>query len=197
MKQGKQSNLAASIHQRLLNISRQQLWDFNLLLTRYVIERLLYRLSCSRFQNRFVLKGAMLFVLWEMPVSRPTRDLDLLGFGDTTEQSLQQCFAEICQQDVETDGLEFAADTIHISQILNDEEYVGQRIELLAHLGKARIPLQAAQWAAFIRRTRIDVGDHTLATIVPILDGFLSPVLKSVANQQSFAACWSAGGPWQ
>lgn len=73
MKQGKQSNLAVSIHRRLLNISRQQLLDFNLLLTRYAIERLLYRLSCSRFQNRFVLKGAMLFVLWEMPVSRPTR----------------------------------------------------------------------------------------------------------------------------
>ena len=103
MKQGKQSNLAVSIHQRLLNISRQQLLDFNLLLTRYAIERLLYRLSCSRFQNRFVLKGAMLFVLWEMPVSRPTSDLDLLGFGDNSAQSLQQCFAEICQQEVETE----------------------------------------------------------------------------------------------
>ena len=61
----------------------------------------------------------------------------------------------------------------------------------------AEHPFKAAQWKAFLRRTQLDVGEHTLATIIPMLDGFLSPLLKAVANHQPFTAFWSAGGPWK
>jgi hypothetical protein len=74
-------NIAASVRQRLMNKAREQKEDFNLVLIRYALERLLYRLSLSPYQDRFVLKGAMLFQVWSGQVHRPTRDLDLLGHG--------------------------------------------------------------------------------------------------------------------
>jgi hypothetical protein len=62
-----------------MELARKQGEDFQLVLTRYVIERLLYRLSRSEHGRQFVLKGAMLFRLWGDQPHRPTRDLDLLG----------------------------------------------------------------------------------------------------------------------
>lgn len=76
-------NLSASIRQRLLNIAHEQNIDFGILLTNYVIERLLYRLSSSAHSDRFILKGAMLLRVWSGLTVRPTRDLDLLGFGNS------------------------------------------------------------------------------------------------------------------
>ncbi len=75
------ANLPASIHQRLLNLSVSRSEDPNLTLTRFALERLLYRLAQSQFSDQFILKGAMLFSLWAESPHRPTRDLDLLGFG--------------------------------------------------------------------------------------------------------------------
>jgi hypothetical protein len=80
----KPKSLAAAVRQRLLNLSRTTGEDFQLLLTRYALERLLYRLSASEHAGRFVLKGAMLFALWTGRMHRPTRDLDLLGFGENS-----------------------------------------------------------------------------------------------------------------
>ena len=65
-------NVGASVRARLQR-SRDQRIDFQILLTRYALERLLYRLSRSEHRNRFVLKGAMLFVTWVKAPSRPTR----------------------------------------------------------------------------------------------------------------------------
>ena len=73
------TNLPASIRQRLLNLSRDRGEDFNLTLTRYGTERLLYRLSQSKRADDFVLKGALRLSLWTGRLQRPTRDLDLLG----------------------------------------------------------------------------------------------------------------------
>jgi len=68
-------DLAASVHRRLLNIGLDTGDSLDLLFSRYAIERLLYRLSLSPYANQFVLKGALLFVVWQMPDHRPTRDL--------------------------------------------------------------------------------------------------------------------------
>ena len=74
-------NLAASVRARLKNHADQSKLDFNLVLTRYGLERLLYRLSVSKQSSNFLLKGALLFSLWYDTLHRPTRDADLLGFG--------------------------------------------------------------------------------------------------------------------
>ena len=136
------SDLIASIRQRLLNRSRAQAEDFSLTLSRYGIERLLYRLAQSAYADQFVLKGALLFVVWTGQTYRPTRDLDLAGFGDSSPDRLRQIFSELCRLAVEADGLEFEPDSIRIAEIRETQEYPGQRVRLTARLGQAEIPLQ-------------------------------------------------------
>lgn len=83
MKRTDQANLAASVRQRLLNLRRERKEDFNLILSQYAIERLLFRLSQSTLVNQFVLKRATLFAEWTGKLHRPTQDIDLLGYGDS------------------------------------------------------------------------------------------------------------------
>lgn len=134
-------NLTASVRQQLLNRAREKGEDFNLVLTRYALERLLYRLAQSQYADRFVLKGAMLFAVWANRVYRPTRDLDLLGYGDSSQQMLTKVFQEICLTDVEPDGLAFDAGSVRMSEIREDQEYGGCRVQLVAYLANAQINL--------------------------------------------------------
>lgn len=135
-------DLAASVRQRLLNWGQREQLDFQYVLTRYGIERLLYRLSRSPFSDRFVLKGAMLFVAWEGWSPRPTRDVDLLGRGEHNADQLRSVFEAICRLEVEPDGLVFHPDTVKVADIREDQAYGGQRVQLRASLGLARIDVQ-------------------------------------------------------
>jgi len=131
-----------SVRQRLLNRSRETGEDYNLLLTRYAVERLLYRLSQSEHADAFVLKGAMLFTVWTGALHRPTRDLDLLGFGDPSEERLVDVFRNICDQAVDNDGMIFDANSVTAAPIRDEHAYAGIRLRLAAKLGNARINLQ-------------------------------------------------------
>ncbi len=135
-------NLASSVRQRLLIQTREKGEDFNLILTRYALERLLYRMAQSQYADRFVLKGAMLFAVWSNQIYRPTRDLDLLGYGDSSQQTLRKIFQEICLTDVEPDGLVFDKSSIRMSETREDQEYGGCRVQLLSYLANAQINLQ-------------------------------------------------------
>ncbi len=108
----RRGNMAASVRRRLLNRARELREDFGLLLTRYGTERLLYRLGESEYASAYVLKGAMLFPLWGIDEHRPTRDADLLGFGDSTIEHLAEVFRTVCRMDVEDDGLNFDQQSI-------------------------------------------------------------------------------------
>lgn len=134
--------VAQSIRQRLLNRSRETGEDYNLLLTRYAIERLLYRLSQSEHANDFVLKGAMLFTVWTGALHRPTHDLDLLGFGDPSEERLVGVFRNVCDQAVDDDGMSFDANTITATSIRDEHAYAGNRLRIEAKLGNARLNVQ-------------------------------------------------------
>ena len=109
--------------------------DFNLLLTRYAIERFLYRLTQSPYADQFVLKGAMLLQIWLPEAGRPTRDLDLLGFGDVSAGRLRRIFEAVCDQLVVADGCRFHADSLTVAAIRAEDEYGGQRVSLNGHLG--------------------------------------------------------------
>lgn len=93
----RQGNMAASVRQRLLNLARERGENFDYLLTRFGLERLLYRLANSPYRDRFILKGAMLFLLWGMDEHRPTRDADFLGFGENDTENLVAIFQEVCR----------------------------------------------------------------------------------------------------
>jgi len=138
----KDENSASSVRQRLINLSKERGEDPNLVFIRYAIERLLYRLSCSKQANKFVLKGAMLLSTWAEKPHRPTKDLDLLGFGDASAEVLRAIFGEICNVTVVPDGMMFNPDSIQITEIREDIEYPGQRIKLESRLGNARINIQ-------------------------------------------------------
>ena len=137
-----QRRVAASVKQRLLNYSRDHGEVFNLVLLRFAIERLLYRLTQSPHADAFVLKGAMLFAAWTGKPHRPTQDVDLLGFGDPSTERLASVFRQIAIVEVEPDGLTFDAASVQVEPIREEAIYDGLRVRLLAFLGTARIPLQ-------------------------------------------------------
>lgn len=141
-KPGRSRNLAASVRQRLLDLAHANGEDFQQLLVRYALERLLYRLSCSVHRERFVLKGALLFRLWFNLEHRPTRDADFLGMGDAEPQALLAVFRELIAVEDLADGLEFLGDTLQALPIRKDAGYPGVRISLFATLDRARIPVQ-------------------------------------------------------
>ena len=122
---------------------RKEGGDFQALLERYALERLLYRLSQSPHADRFVLKGAQLFALWAGTAHRPTRDVDLLGYGDSSAEALHAIFAELAQlPDMPDDGLVWNASTLQVSPIRKQAEYGGMRLCWLALLHGAQIRVQ-------------------------------------------------------
>jgi hypothetical protein len=134
-------NIAASVRTRIKNKAKIEQVDFVYLLTRYALERLLYRLAVSDHKDHFLLKGALLFDLWyEVPL-RPTRDIDLLGFGLAEIPHLLQVFEDLCSIVVE-DGIEFIASTIKAEEIRKESNYSGIRIKLLGLIDGTRCDVQ-------------------------------------------------------
>ncbi|MHB1096228.1 MAG: nucleotidyl transferase AbiEii/AbiGii toxin family protein [Gemmatimonadaceae bacterium] len=134
--------LPVSIQVRLARHARELGMDPNRVLSRFAAERFLYRLSRSPFAERFVLKGALLMLIWLGETVRSTRDADLLGLGEITPQSLEQMLADVCRAEVEPDGLEFLPSSIRVSAIRVEDAYGGLRATLEARLGKARLRVQ-------------------------------------------------------
>ena len=165
------TNKAASIRQKLLNLSRERGESFDFVLQQYAIQRLLYRLSVSEYHDQFLLKGAMLFSVWTGDLHRPTKDIDLLGFGSNDTDVLVNDFKVICAIEAD-DGLIFDIESIQGVLIKEDSLYQGVRVTGFAHLEKAKIGLQ------------VDTGfgdavtpNARLATIPSFLD-FPAPIMK-------------------
>ena len=175
------ANLAHSVHVRLLALAKREGIDFNVLLSRYVIERFLYRLSRSKHRDRFVLKGAMLFAVWMRRPHRSTRDLDLLGLGDLSEAVVPDIFREIFAVPVEADGVVFDPQSIEVSDIRPQDEYRGRRVRVTAHLGTARLRLQVD----------IGIGDALTPAAqevtYPVLLDMPAPKLKAYARETVIA----------
>ncbi len=177
MKKTKVSNTPASVHHRLLTLAKAREEDLSLVMKRYGIERFMYRMSRSPYRDQYVLKGAMLFPLWKMRIYRPTRDLDLLSYGEASEEILKERFRKICTIEVEEDGLIFDPDSISIEDIREDQEYPGQRVQLITQLGKVPINLQ------------IDVGFGDVVvpeaemTVYPTLLDFPAPRIRAYPKE--------------
>lgn len=133
-------NVGASVRQRLLNLAHARGQPLELLLTRYALERLLHRLSLSPYRERFVLKGALLLTTWFDEPHRATRDLDLLGFGDPSDDALLTAFREVMTIGVD-DGIAFDSAGLQIQSIREDMQYGGSRLRTTAALAGARIPV--------------------------------------------------------
>lgn len=297
--------LPVSIQVRLARHARAIGMDPNLVLARFGLERFLYRLSRSDHADRFVLKGALMMLVWLGETLRPTRDADLLGFGDLSGRSLTSIFEEICVIAVEPDGLEFLPASIRVAPIRPEDAYGGMRVTLEGRLGKARLRVQLdvgigdavtpepewleypgmlqlprprlrayrpettiaeklhamvvlgeansrmrdffdifaladrrpfdgrplaeairatferrrtaipaeppialtadfaeiegkrAQWAAFVRRNRIETAPADLRLAITGIAAFVGPALAASARGTAFTGSWTPGGPWR
>jgi len=130
-------NVAESVRARLRKHARDIKQDFNLVLTRYAIERLLYRVSISTHADKFLLKGALLFDLWFDIPHRPTRDIDVLVFGASELPHLENIFKDMCAHKVD-DGVIFLPDSVHATAIRADAHHTGARVVLLGIIDSAQ-----------------------------------------------------------
>jgi hypothetical protein len=145
------------------------------------MERFLYRLSVSPHADRFLLKGALLLTAWQAPISRPTMDIDLLGWTDNDIDAIVDLMRDVAQFDVEDDGIVFDPSTFSGGAIREDADYAGVRTRFTGHVAAARVPMQ------------IDIGFGDVVTPGPeqlnyptILD-FPAPVLSGY-NRETVVA---------
>ena len=174
------SNVAASVRQRLLNLSQKRREEFQSLLVRYANERLIYLLAVSAHADDFILKGAMLLYAWSPYPFRATQDVDLLGRGEITAGRLADVFRGLCTMKVADDGLVFQSDSVRVSLIRQEDEYGGLRVKLQARLTAARIELQ------------VDVGVGDAVTRPSLIDyptllDFPAPRLRAYSRETSVA----------
>ena len=133
-------NRAASVKQRLLNMARAQGRGFDILLVRFALERLLFRLSRSAYRDSYILKGGMLVTQWLDHDNRETRDADFLGFGEADAETIKAVFAEIMAI-ANDDGLDFETSALTATAIREEMEYGGIRLKTSAYLERTRIPV--------------------------------------------------------
>jgi predicted nucleotidyltransferase component of viral defense system len=142
MNERRLTNVAASVRQRLLNRARASDRPFSELLQYFAMERFLFRLSHSPHADGFVLKGGLMLVAWDVSLTRPTKDIDLLGHGANDVERIVAVVKELCSQDVDPDGMEFDPDSVRGERIAEDTDYVGVRVRFLGYLGTARVSMQ-------------------------------------------------------
>ena len=181
------TNNAASIHQRILNKAVAEHRPFNELLQYYAIERFLYRLGESPHSKQFVLKGALVFLAWQAPLTRPTRDMDFLGYTNNSVDHLVQIVQEICTQTVEADGMVFDPTSVQGERIKEEADYQGVRVSFLGFLGNAKTPM------------RLDVGFADIVTPNPdelelptILDNMSKPCIRAYPPETVIAEKFQA-----
>lgn len=179
-------NLAASVHARLTEIARRTGRPFQELLQYYAMERFLYRLSKSPHAARFVLKGALMLRVWDAPMARPTKDIDLLGRLENSLENLSTLVREVCALEVEPDGLVFRPATVKSEPIREEADYEGVRIRFDGLLARARIAMQLD----------VGIGDVIVPGPVeiayPTLLDFPAPRLKGYPRETAIAEKFEA-----
>jgi len=179
-------NIAASIKERLRNVSIQSGKDFQSVIRQYVQERFLYRLSKSIYSNNLILKGALLFIAYEISRNRPTRDIDFLGLKIPNEiDDIVEVIKEILAIKIE-DGLRFDSDSVEAEYITEDVDYKGIRIKFYVFLENSR------------ERMQLDIGFGDKITAGPVeiefptLLDFPAPKLKVYSIETTIAEKFEA-----
>ena len=136
------ANIPASVKSRLLNISDETKTPYIEILQYYGIERFLYRFSKSKYNGKFILKGALMFAVWNVDGRRKTLDVDFLGrYGNTVEE-ITAVVKEVCGIKTGDDGIIFDPQTVTAVKIKENADYSGVRARFMGHIALTRIPLQ-------------------------------------------------------
>ncbi len=180
------TNLPASVHDRLLTLARAQGIQYQEALQYFAMERFLYRLSRSTHARSFVLKGALMLRVWQIPQSRLTRDIDLLGFTDNSTDNLAAVVRDVCLTPVLDDGLTFEVETVNAQPIRERADYEGVRVTFVAHLGKSVLPMQIDIGFADAITPAPEVIDY------PVLLDFPAPRLRAYPRETTVAEKFQA-----
>ena len=197
-------NIAASVKARLLDVARKERQPFDVLLVRFALERLLYRLSISPLRDQFILKGGLLVGLWLEDSNRVTRDADFLAFGDASAERLIADFRAIMSMET-ADGLAFETEALTARPIREATEYGGMRLSTTAYLDRTKIPITidlgfgdavAEPAAASIFPTLLDFPDPEIRVYTPatvIAEKFQAVVALGIANgrMKDFHDLWA------
>lgn len=214
-------NLAASVRQRLLDLARSRNEDFGLILVKYGLERILYRLSRSKHRDTFVLKGALLFELWIKHTYRATRDADFLAHGDNSPERFVGIFKELCVIEVEpmvklgiaNSRMKDFYDLEVLSRNLDfDGKMLGEAIRKTFERRGTELPAggtpvaftsefyndtnKKKQWAAFGTRNATYVTKTELKEVVENIGYFLTPVARALLDGVPFTKRWESGRHW-
>lgn len=120
-----------SIRTKLLNVAKKEDVFYQTILTRYFQERLLYRVSQTKYRNNFYLKGGALMYAYEQFAARPTLDIDFLGKNISNEgPSIVAAFKEICSVPYDEDGVVFDTNNITSQNITEFKDYHGIRLSI-------------------------------------------------------------------
>jgi len=186
MTERKITNLPASIRQRLLKVAQASNRPFQEVLQYYAMERFLFRLSVSSHVEKFILKGALMMTAWGAPATRPTRDIDLLGYVPNQVESLVEIIREVCCQEVEPDALSFDPTTATGIVIKADADYEGVRVTSRGSLQNMPIPMQ------------IDIGFGDIVfpapaiTEYPVILNHARPKLRGYSRETTVAEKFEA-----
>ncbi|WP_278366133.1 nucleotidyl transferase AbiEii/AbiGii toxin family protein [Phocaeicola barnesiae] len=150
------TNSGKSVKERLLNLSKEEHYNPQMMISRYMQERLLYRLSISNYRERFILKGGALLYAHDRFEARPTLDIDFMATRiNNDKKNIKRIIKEICNVDCVPDGSSYDADTVEAEDITVNKEYHGVRVSVVAHLDTAR------------QRVSMDIGFGDVVTPAP------------------------------
>lgn len=165
-------NIQASVRAQLQNKAKEMNCPFAEVLQYYGMERFLYRLSKSEHSNKFVLKGALMFTVWQVPERRTTLDIDFLARYDNQVDNIEKIVKDVCKTLVTPDGLVFDSQEVKGKKIKEDADYEGVRVKFLGFLERSRIPMQIDVGFGDIIYPKTKVVDY------PVILDFPRPHLK-------------------
>jgi len=171
------TNIRHSIHDRLRNKAKETNRPFAEILQYYGMERFLYRFSCSKYKDKFTLKGALLFTAWQIPERRTTLDIDFLAHYNNQVPSIEAVIKEVCDIPVEPDGLVFDSKTVHGRKIKEDADYEGVRVKFIGFLERSQIPMQIDIGFGDIVYPKVKIIDY------PVILDFQKPHLRGYPQE--------------
>ena len=135
-------NIQASVRARLQNKAKETNRPFSELLQYYGMERFLYRVSRSKYADKVILKGALMFSVWQVPERRTTLDIDFSARYDNKIATIEKLIVDVCKTPVVPDGLVFDPRTVKGRKIKEDADYEGVRVKFRGFIERSRIPMQ-------------------------------------------------------
>lgn len=170
-------NIEASIKARLKNKAQETNRPFAEVMQYYGMERFLYRFSKSKYADKFILKGALLFAVWQITDRRTTLDIDFLARFDNEVTTIEKVMEDVCDTSVDPDGLIFDPQTVKGMKIKEDADYEGVRVKFTGFLDRAEIPMQIDVGFGDIVYPKTNVIDY------PVILDFPKPHLNGYPQE--------------